>query len=140
MRIWSLHPKLLDTKGFVALWRETILAKHVLEGKTKGYLNHPQLDRFKKSGDPLDSINFYLMEVYKESMSRKYNFDINKFKEVDSLKINVTEGQLNFEFNHLLSKLKIRNPKLYKELQNKKIEPHPIFEVVKGDIENWEIR
>ena len=129
MRIWSLHPKLLDTKGFVALWRETILAKHVLEGKTKGYLNHPQLDRFKKSGDPLDSINFYLMEVYKESMSRKYNFDINKFKEVDSLKINVTEGQLNFEFNHLLSKLKIRNPKLYKELQNKKIEPHPIFVV-----------
>ena len=35
MRIWSLHPKYLDPKGLVALWRETLLAKHVLEGKTK---------------------------------------------------------------------------------------------------------
>ena len=52
MRIWSLHPKYLDTKGLVALWRETLLAKHVLEGKTKGYRNHPQLDRFKKAQNP----------------------------------------------------------------------------------------
>jgi len=49
MRIWSLHPKYLDTKGLVALWRETLLAKHVLEGKTKGYKNHPQLNRFKEA-------------------------------------------------------------------------------------------
>ena len=48
MRIWSLHPKYLDSKGIVALWRETLLAKNVLEGKTKGYKNHPQLIRFKK--------------------------------------------------------------------------------------------
>ena len=25
MRIWSIHPKYLDTKGLVALWRETLL-------------------------------------------------------------------------------------------------------------------
>ncbi len=48
MRIWSLHPKHLDAKGLVALWREALLAKHVLEGKTVGYLNHPQLNRFKR--------------------------------------------------------------------------------------------
>lgn len=47
MRIWSLHPKYLDTKGLVALWRETLLAQHVLSGKTKRYKNHPQLARFK---------------------------------------------------------------------------------------------
>ena len=47
MRIWSLHPKYLDTKGLVALWRETLLAKNVLEGNTNGYENHPQL--FKES-------------------------------------------------------------------------------------------
>jgi hypothetical protein len=47
MRIWSIHPKYLDIKGLVALWREALLAKHVLEGRTKGYRNHPQLDRFK---------------------------------------------------------------------------------------------
>jgi hypothetical protein len=56
MRLWSIHPKYLDTKGLVALWRETLLAKHVLEGKTKGYKNHPQLNRFKKSEKPLDAI------------------------------------------------------------------------------------
>jgi hypothetical protein len=49
MRLWSIHPKYLDAKGLVALWRETLLAKHVLEGKTKGYKNHPQLNRFKRS-------------------------------------------------------------------------------------------
>jgi hypothetical protein len=30
---------ILTQKGLVALWRETLLAKHVLEGKTKGYKN-----------------------------------------------------------------------------------------------------
>ena len=49
MRIWTLHPKYLDAKGLVALWREALLAKHVLEGKTVGYLNHPQLTRFKQA-------------------------------------------------------------------------------------------
>jgi len=37
MRLWTIHPKYLDAKGLVALWRETLLAKHVLEGKTPGY-------------------------------------------------------------------------------------------------------
>jgi len=46
MRIWSLHPKYLDAKGLVALWRDALLARHVLQGKTTGYKNHPQLNRF----------------------------------------------------------------------------------------------
>jgi len=47
MRLWSLHPSYLDAKGLVALWREGLLAKAVLNGQTKGYKNHPQLERFK---------------------------------------------------------------------------------------------
>ncbi|MGH2666461.1 pyrimidine dimer DNA glycosylase/endonuclease V [Flavobacterium sp.] len=70
MRIWSLHPKYLDTKALVALWRETLLAKHVLEGKTKGYKNHPQLNRFKEAKYPIDSINQYLSEVYFEAVNK----------------------------------------------------------------------
>jgi hypothetical protein len=66
MRIWSLHPEYLDTKGLVSLWRETLLAKKVLEGKTEGYKNHPQLIRFKKSDNPLKHINQYLMKVNSE--------------------------------------------------------------------------
>lgn len=37
MRLWSLHPKYLDTKGLVACWREGLLARKVLLGETRGY-------------------------------------------------------------------------------------------------------
>jgi hypothetical protein len=78
MRIWSLHPQYLDAKGLVALWRETLLAKHVLQGKTKGYKNHPQLIRFKKTKNPVDSIDHYLSYVLLEAQSRDYHFDASK--------------------------------------------------------------
>lgn len=63
MRLWSLSPHYLDQKGLVALWREGLLAKAVLEEKTKGYKNHPQLDRFKSSQMPLEEINEYWMPL-----------------------------------------------------------------------------
>lgn len=37
MRLWVSHPKYLDCKGLVALWRESLLARKVLKGKTKGW-------------------------------------------------------------------------------------------------------
>jgi hypothetical protein len=79
MRIWSIHPKYLDTKGLVALWCETLLAKNVLESNTKGYKNHPQLIWFKNSDNPLQVINQYLSTVYQESLTRGYHFNIDKF-------------------------------------------------------------
>ena len=82
MRIWSLHPSLLEVKGLVALWRETLLAKHVLLGKTKGYKNHPQLDRFKKCKAPVKVIDQYLLSVYEEAVWRGYNFDKSKIENV----------------------------------------------------------
>ncbi|MEZ4840253.1 MAG: pyrimidine dimer DNA glycosylase/endonuclease V [Flavobacteriaceae bacterium] len=141
MRIWSLHPKYLDAKGLVALWRETLLAKHVLEGKTKGYKNHPQLDRFKEQNNSLDCINCYLSEVYKEATQRGYNFDKSKISwDFKPAKIPVTSGQVAYETKHLLNKLKTREPNRYKEVSSlSTFEPHPIFTVVKGDIEAWEI-
>jgi hypothetical protein len=140
MRIWSIHPKYLDTKGLVALWREALLAKHVLENKTKGYRNHPQLERFKKSGKPVIAINQYLSIVYKEAIDRGFNFDINKFKRVNCLlSLTVNEGQLGYEFEHLLNKLKIRDVELHRKLRKIKIvESHPLFKVIKGKIESWE--
>ncbi len=140
MRLWSLHPKYLDSKGLVALWREALLAKHVLDGKTKGYLNHPQLDRFKKSPRPLDGIHQYLSSVHDEAVARQFNFDKRKFKKPKlPSSITVSQGQLKYEFKHLLAKLKIRDSKLYYELKNTKtIDPHPMFGIVKGDIEAWE--
>lgn len=141
MRIWSLHPQHLDAKGLVALWRETLLAKHVLEGKTKGYTNHPQLNRFKTCEQPLDAINSYLAAVYDEATARNYNFDASKFnRPAKPVKLNVTKGQVDYELKHLLSKLKIRDPKLYRETRKAvKIKVHPLFKTVKGGIEDWEI-
>lgn len=110
MRIWSVHPKYLDTKGLVALWRETLLAKHVLEGRTKGYRNHPQLDRFKESVNPLGRINQYLANVYDEAVDRNYNFDKEKINwDFENSVMFVTSGQIQYEKEHLLKKLKVRD-------------------------------
>lgn len=141
MRVWSIHPKYLDAKGLVALWRETLLAKNVLEDKTKGYKNHPQLSRFRAVDQPLAAINQYLSFVFQEARERSYMFDESKFERAERLvKLSVTQGQIDFEMIHLLKKLAVRDPKKYAELKNlKKIDPHPLFDVVKGGIEPWEI-
>ncbi len=141
MRIWSIHPKYLDSKGLVALWREALLARNVLEGKTVGYRNHPQLDRFKNSQNPVNAINQYLGHVYSEAVDRHYNFNCNKFEKPKiSFLLTVSEGQIIFEFGHLLCKLKSREFDLYQKLKGTKtILPHPMFKIVKGEIEDWEI-
>ena len=141
MRIWSIHPKYLDTKGLVALWRETILAKNVLEGKTNGYKNHPQLIRFKNSVNPLQGINQYLAAVYKESQTRGYHFNKDKLKIYNEpVTLTVTRRQIEYETQHLLKKLKTRDMERYHRLLNEtNIEPHPIFKIIDGEIEVWEI-
>jgi Pyrimidine dimer DNA glycosylase len=141
MRIWSIHPKYLDPKGLVALWREALLAKHVLEGKTKGYKNHPQLTRFKKSKNPLDAINSYLAVIHQEAVCRQYNFDKQKVDwGFSAASLLVTKGQLQYESCHFLNKIKKRDPKKYSALKNLlSFEPHPLFKIIDGEIENWEI-
>lgn len=141
MRIWSLHPEYLDAKGLVALWRETLLAKHVLEGKTKGYKNHPQLNRFKKIKKPIDAINQYLSEIYNEALARNYNFDKEKINwKFKSCRLTVTKGQMLYEAEHLTKKLKLRDPKKHKELKTvTTFKAHPIFKIINGKIEDWEI-
>ncbi|MDI6851500.1 MAG: pyrimidine dimer DNA glycosylase/endonuclease V [bacterium] len=144
MRLWSIDPSYLDPQGIVALWREGLLAKKVLEGNTKGYKNHPQLERFKKYKNPLIAINSYLYFVFLEGRRRGYNFDEGKICKTGLLKgvIPVTKGQLDFELWHLCKKLKIRNKdwfeRVCKDLQGKPIRPNPLFYVVEGDIEKWE--
>lgn len=134
-----MHPKILDSKGLVALWREALLARKVLEGKTKGYRNHPQLQRFKEYDEPIVAINSYLYFVFLEASERGFAFSKEKIYDLKILKgiIPVTTGQLEFELRHLISKLKKRDPKHLEKLSNE-IEANPIFYVVDGDIEPWE--
>ena len=107
MRLWSLHPKYMDSKGIVALWREGLLARAVLMGKTKGYMNHPQLQRFKIQDEPLKAIDTYLYQVYLESQRRGYSFKREKIgDEFIQYQIPVSSGQMEYEFKHLKKKLK----------------------------------
>ena len=140
MRLWSLHPKYLDSQGLVALWRESLLAQAVLNDETKGYRNHPQLERFKNCSNPVPAISTYLRGVYLESKYRGYSFNQSKIKSVSKpIKIMVTNGQINYEWLHLMSKLKQRSPSMYDKWCNcTTVVPHPLFEVQAGEIEPWE--
>ncbi len=140
MRIWTLHPKYLDSSGLVALWREALLARAVLRGRTVGYRNHPQLIRFRAQPDPLASIEAYLAAVHEESLRRGYRFDRSKLSgKRSAATIPETEGQVLFEWRHLLRKLKRRAPARHQELQAIDLpDLHPLFLLVPGKVRHWE--
>ncbi|KPA09407.1 pyrimidine dimer DNA glycosylase /DNA-(apurinic or apyrimidinic site) lyase [Candidatus Magnetomorum sp. HK-1] len=140
MRLWSIHPEYLDSRGLVALWRETLLAKKVLQNKTRGYKNHPQLARFKNEINPILAINYYLKEIYNESLKRNYNFDKMKIgNKFYTRKINVTAGQIQYEFKHLLNKLKKRDFSRYESLERlENIKINSLFTEIPGSVETWE--
>lgn len=141
MRLWSIHPKYLDTNGFIALWREALLAQSVLKNNSKGYSKHPQLNRFKKEKDPLISIGSYLRGVFLESQRRGYSFDNSKILfEGDADPIPVTTGQIEFEWAHLLNKLSSRSTNIYSRNSGISVpDTHPLFKVIEGRRESWEI-
>lgn len=142
MRLWSIHPQYLDSKGLVAVWREGLLAKKVLEGKTKGYTQHPQLIRFRNHTEPLDAINYYLFQIFTEANQREYQFDGSKISIVkkDIVKIPVNLDQVEYEFLHLKNKLQTREPSKYETLNLiQEINIHPLFEAQEGAVEDWEI-
>ncbi len=142
MRLWSLHPKYLDARGLVALWREALLAQAVLRGRTRGYRQHPQLHRFCAQPWPLAAIAAYLRSVHSEASKRGYTFDARRISPAQSSGvITVTRGQLMHEWSHLMAKLATRAPKLRHRLACvKRPQPHPLFRVIPGDIEMWEKR
>lgn len=143
MRLWSLHPKHLDTKGLLALWREGLLALAVLQGRTKGYTKHPQLERFRQSPNPLAYLQAFLAEVHSDATRRGYDFNAEKLSITgDTLsvvnKIPVTYGQIEYEKDHLFKKLQIRSPKFANELVASEVLLNPIFIAIPGAIEPWE--
>lgn len=140
MRLWSLHPRYLDPQGLVALWREALLARAVLQGKTRGYRHHPQLTRFHSHGAPRSAISAYLGAVHDEAARRGYSFDVRKIgprRKVAA--ITVTRGQLDFEWGHLLRKLSRRSPEHYRRWSKlRSPECHPMMRCRRGDLEPWE--
>ncbi len=140
MRLWSLHPRYLDAKGLVALWREGLLAQAVLTGRMQGYRQHPQLVRFRQSSAPQTYIAAYLWSVLEEAVRRGYHFDASKIDSRGTVApLQVTQGQIAYEWGHLSHKLKARAAVWFYGFDGGKQEPpHPLFEIVSGGIAQWE--
>jgi len=140
MRLWSLHPRYLDPQGLVALWREALLARAVLSGNTRGYRNHPQLERFHCQAAPRSAISSYLRGIHAEAAARGYSFDRSKIGRVRiQALIPVTAGQVQHEWHHLLQKLAVRNRALHERWRSIDApECHPLFCLQPGPIESWE--
>ena len=140
MRLWTVHPKYLDPQGLVALWREALLARAVLRGATKGYTHHPQLRRFQCHATPRRALNGYLACVLSEASRRGYSFDPSKVGPARAPSpIVCTSGQLEYEWEHLLRKLRARSPSVYRAcLAVARPAPHPLFRIRAGPVEAWE--
>ncbi|WP_341746764.1 pyrimidine dimer DNA glycosylase/endonuclease V [Dermatophilus congolensis] len=133
----------------MAGWRETLLAQKVLRGLTKGYRNHPQLERFKSLADPVASVAVYLHGLADEADIRGYRFDRSRIVDVADARMSVarsaefpvTSGQLEYELSHLRSKVVVRAPQWLPCLDAVVGVPpaHSAFVVISGDIEPWEI-
>jgi hypothetical protein len=141
MRLWSLHPKYLDSRGLVALWREALLAQAVLRGLTSGYTHHPQLIRFRETPSPAKSIASYLSAVHSEATRRGYRFDATRIASTGRVApIAVSGEQLDHEWTHLQAKLRIRAPTwLAGAGILSRPEAHPLFVVVPGPVAAWEV-
>lgn len=140
MRLWSIHPRYLDAQGLVALWREALLARAALRGKTAGYRHHPQLRRFRAHPAPRAAICAYLGAVHAEACARGYAFDATKvgpLRAVDPLR--VTRGQVAYEWQHLLAKLAARSPAHYRRWRSVRSPAcHPLMRRCPGAVEAWE--
>jgi hypothetical protein len=71
---------------------------------------------------------------------RDYNFDASKIAgKRRAVSIPVTRGQLDFEREHLMRKLRKRDPAKLDLLRAAKLRPHPMLRTVSGPIEHWEV-
>jgi Pyrimidine dimer DNA glycosylase len=142
MRLWTVHPRYLDSKGLVAAWREALLAQAVLAGATQGYRHHPQLARFQMQPDPRAAIATFLAGIADEARSRGYHFDEARIpKRRFSGQIPETRGQLLYEWGRLKAKLRARSPGVSRQHRGIELpEAHPLFRIVPGRVRDWEKR
>ncbi|HIV56673.1 MAG TPA: pyrimidine dimer DNA glycosylase/endonuclease V [Candidatus Stackebrandtia faecavium] len=140
MRLWSIHPRHHDRQALTACWREALLAQAVITEPDRGYSHHPQLRRFQQIENPRAAIGDYLSAIADEADARGYHFARGKIRTTGAAEpITVNDGQLRYEWGHLLAKLKLRSPDVWERWQLIAFpDPHPLFSVVDGPIAEWE--
>lgn len=160
MRLWSIHPDLLDRAALVAGWREGLLAQKVLRGLTTGYRSHPQLERFRELPDPVAGIATWLHGLADAADVRGYRFDRTRVVlPAGGERLDLTDGQLALEWQHLRAKVAARDPQWLARLDQHEApgphahpqplspakphphphpHPHPMFDLVPGPVAPWE--
>jgi len=138
MRLWSVHPSALDRAALISCWREALLAQKVLAGRTKGYTQHPQLERFRAVDDPLDAVGHFLQSLRTEATARGYQFDGTRIYRPEGANpaIALTTGQLEYELGWLRTKVTGRAPEWLPRLDG--AGGAPSFTLIEGPIASWE--
>src|SRR5215471_17159827 len=113
VRLWTVHPRYLDSKGLVAVWTEALLAQKILASASKAHSHHPQLTRFRSQRDPVAAIGSFLAAIAEEAANRHFNFDAGKISPFRlEGQVVETRGQLVYEWSLLKSKLQARAPEM----------------------------
>src|SRR5215470_11051800 len=81
MRLWSLHPRLLDRASSGRLVREGRLAQKVQPGESEGYRFPPQLARFRAANDPVAPFATYLWTFETEATASGSQFNSAKMRQ-----------------------------------------------------------
>lgn len=88
------------------------------------------------------AISTYLHAVVDEAARRGYRFDralVLGAPDPD-LRLDVTDAQLAYEWEHLRAKLAVRSPDVFRAWEAVTVpDPHPLFRVVPGPVAEWEI-
>ena len=54
-------------------------------------------------------------------------------------RLTVTRGQIKYEWDHFMAKLLKRDPQRFLDLMSVQIiDPHPLFKIIQGGVEDWE--
>ena len=83
----------------------------------------------------------YKRQVQTEAATREYRFDASKIlSERSAEPIPVTRGQLDYEWQHLLAKLRLRDPSMLQQFVDlSQPEAHPLFKCVPGLVAEWAV-
>jgi len=138
MRIWFISPQYYDKKGILAQWNEGNILKNIIveKKKTGGWVNHPfsrRVLRYKKKSRRkiintyLNYLRDYGVEHHNIKFKEKY---LEKDYVDETLQVPLLAEHLESDFNDALTKMKVRDNELYKQLKKLKKEDNFISNLV----------
>lgn len=118
MRLWTLSPTYLDTKGLNAQWLEAYILKNKIKAGEK-WMNYPGMKHLILSSNPVRDLDIYMTHLYSSALMRGYHYndELFEFHEWIPPKIKVPREDIKKEFDLLMSRLKIRSPERYEQIK-----------------------